>query len=247
MATDGNRNDSDHARSAATSISLLERARANDQGAWQRLIDVYGRLVYYWCRQTVPPGEIEDVYQEVFKAVVANLHTFRKDMPGQSFRGWLLAITNSKIADCFRRVNRQPAGTGGSTAFGWLQQIPESAYDSSAHSDSPNGTGDDVIMLGLLKSALDVVRSSVKEESSWESFWLTVVEGRNATEAAIEIGSTKNAVRHAKARLLNKLREELRHRLEELSELDDLGFAESRLEQMLTRLRDARPTYLAKT
>ena len=39
----------------ATSLSLLQRARANDQQAWARLTALYRPLVLFWCRQARCP------------------------------------------------------------------------------------------------------------------------------------------------------------------------------------------------
>src|SRR5262245_64154792 len=76
----------------ATPLSLLQRARANDQQAWDRLTALYRPLVLFWCRQAhCPAAEAEDVAQEVFAAVAAGLGGLRHDRPGDTFRGWLRA------------------------------------------------------------------------------------------------------------------------------------------------------------
>src|SRR5262249_61127710 len=36
--------------STSTSRSLLERVRADDPAAWERLVGLYSPLVYHWCR-----------------------------------------------------------------------------------------------------------------------------------------------------------------------------------------------------
>ena len=38
--------------SSSTSTSLLRRVRANQAEAWARLVDLYGPLVWHWCRQS---------------------------------------------------------------------------------------------------------------------------------------------------------------------------------------------------
>src|SRR5262245_30649124 len=80
-----------------TPLSLLERARAADQQAWHRLAALYQPLVLFWCRQAgCPPTESEDVAQEVFAAVATGLGSFRRDRPGDTFRGWLRGITRNQ-------------------------------------------------------------------------------------------------------------------------------------------------------
>src|ERR1043166_3893337 len=94
-----------------TSPSLLLRVQANDQIAWTRLVDLYAPLVYHWCRRAqLGPEDTGDVFQETFRAVSQHIHAFRRDRPGDSFRGWLRTITQNKIRDHFRRIADEPRG-----------------------------------------------------------------------------------------------------------------------------------------
>src|SRR6187402_1207192 len=109
-----------------TSLSLLQRARSNDQDAWTRITNLYRPLVRFWCRQAhCPEAEIEDVGQEVFAAVANGLGVFRHDRPGDSFRGWLRGITRNQVLLYFRRNQGRPRQEGGSEALGRLQELPE--------------------------------------------------------------------------------------------------------------------------
>ena len=58
----------------ATSTSLLQRMQCGDVEAWQRLVDLYAPLIYYWCHQSgLRDEDAGDVVQEVFKSVVTSL------------------------------------------------------------------------------------------------------------------------------------------------------------------------------
>jgi RNA polymerase sigma-70 factor (ECF subfamily) len=71
------------------SSSLLERLREKDVEAWKRLTDLYGPLVYSWCRRAdLAPADAADVMQEVFIAVSRAIKTFRRDLRGGTFNGW---------------------------------------------------------------------------------------------------------------------------------------------------------------
>jgi RNA polymerase sigma-70 factor (ECF subfamily) len=48
-------------------------------------------------------------------------------------------------------------------------------------------------------------------ERTWQTFWLTAVEGRGAPAAAAELGMSSVAVRIAKSRVLARLRAEADH------------------------------------
>src|SRR5262249_20637092 len=99
--------------STATSRSLLERVKADDPAAWDRLVGLYAPLVYRWCRRwDLPDQEIADVFQDVFQAVAAHIGGFRRERPQDTFRGWLRTITQNKVRDHFRRQGREPGGAG---------------------------------------------------------------------------------------------------------------------------------------
>src|SRR5439155_600682 len=112
--------------STATSRSLLDRVKADDAGAWERLVSLYAPLVFRWCRRwDLRDQDIADVLQEVFQAVVAHIVQFRKERPGDTFRGWLWKIARNKVHDHFRRLGREAQGVGGSDALQRLARLPE--------------------------------------------------------------------------------------------------------------------------
>src|SRR4051812_43084854 len=75
-----------HGSGGATSLSLLERVRGNQAGAWERLVDLYAPLVYHWCRRAgLSADDAADVFQEVFRAVTAHIAEFRRDRAGDTF------------------------------------------------------------------------------------------------------------------------------------------------------------------
>src|SRR5262249_61199699 len=92
-----------------TSLTLLERLRANEPDAWRTLVHLYSPLVYYWCaRARVLGADADDVVQEVFQAVATHIADFRRDRKGDTFHGWLRVITKNMIRLHFRRHGRQP-------------------------------------------------------------------------------------------------------------------------------------------
>src|SRR5438309_6313042 len=103
--------------STATSRTLLERVKADDAAAWDRLVGLYAPLVYRWCRRyDLPEQEVADVFQDVFQAVASHIAGFRRERPGDTFRGWLRTITRNKVHDHLRKLRREPAGAGGTEA-----------------------------------------------------------------------------------------------------------------------------------
>jgi|SRR5262245_11089648 len=190
--------DGGRSSSTATSRSLIARAREHDPGAWERMVALYAPLVLHWCRRWgLPAADAADVFQDVFQSVAAHLGGFRRDRAGDTFRGWLRAITRNKVNDHFRRRQKEPGAVGGSEARMLLAQLPEVVpvdEDEAEHV--------------ILHRALDLVRDEF-EPRTWQAFWRTAVEGRPAADVGAELGMSAGAVRVAKSRVLHRLRAEL--------------------------------------
>jgi RNA polymerase sigma-70 factor (ECF subfamily) len=187
----------------STSRSLLAGARQDDPTAWERIVKLYAPLVASWCRRWgIAEQDLGDLLQEVFAAVAGHLGRFRKEQPGDTFRGWLLTIVRNKVCDHHRRRAREPAATGGTEAAIHMQQIPELALDDLPECD------DTLLVDELLLKALDSIRGEFQERT-WQAFWRVVVEGRSAGDAGAELDMKPGAVRVAKSRVLMRLRREL--------------------------------------
>ena len=128
----------DRAEPGSTSSSLLGRVKAGESDAWGRLVELYGPTVYRWCRQCGwAADDAADVCQEVFGSVASNVGRFRREQPGDSFRGWLWTITRNKAQDHFRRRAGEPNVQGGSGHRDFLAALPAASSQSSASSEPP--------------------------------------------------------------------------------------------------------------
>src|SRR5216683_6662781 len=77
---------------------LLQRG---DRDACRALLDDIGPSVMQFLRRRVAdPGELEDVYQEVFLALYEARHSYQ---PGRPLEPWLFAIARNIAADHTRR------------------------------------------------------------------------------------------------------------------------------------------------
>jgi RNA polymerase sigma-70 factor (ECF subfamily) len=185
----------------STSLSLLQRVRHRNQDAWDRLFKLYAPLVDHWCRTWDVYGpDADDIRQEVFQAVASNLETFRRDRPGDTFRGWLRVITRRKFLDYCRRRQRQPVADGGSAAQLRLLNVPE--LEDAPAEDSPDAVKQ------LHHRALALIRDQF-EDRTWQAFWRTSVDGHSPLDVGRDMGMTPAAVRKAKSRVLRRLKEEL--------------------------------------
>jgi RNA polymerase sigma-70 factor (ECF subfamily) len=188
------------ADSQRTSRSLLQRARARDPEAWQRLVVLYEPLVRHWCRRGgVAAQDIDDVVQEVFAKAFAVLDAFRHSAPADTFRGWLHGVTRHRILEHFRRVRRQITATGGSDAQSLILKQPELPAEPDDQERALYGQ--------LYRRALELIRGEF-EVRTWQMFWRSVIDGLPTAAVAAELGVTAAAVRQARSRVLRRLREE---------------------------------------
>jgi RNA polymerase sigma-70 factor (ECF subfamily) len=189
--------------SRRTSLSLLVRARSGNDEAWRRLVELYAPLVRHWCRQFgLPAAETDDVAQEVFAAAVRSLSDFRRDRPGDTFRGWLRGIARNRLLEWVRRRQSEPPGAGGTTMHRYLEDVPD---PGDGGGDCPADAG---AISDLLHRALEMVRGEF-EHRTWQAFWQTVVDGRLPRDVALDLGMTRSAVRMAKSRVLRRVRQEV--------------------------------------
>jgi RNA polymerase sigma-70 factor (ECF subfamily) len=189
--------------STTTSRSLLERVKSDESEAWDQLVSLYAPLVYQWCRGwSLREQDTTDIFQEVFQAVAVHISGFRKQREGDTFRGWLRTITRNKVHDYFRRRSREPEGVGGSEAQAHLAQLsaPQPRGESSLSEEQGERA--------LMARALELIRREFAERT-WQAFWRTAIDGRSAPEVAAELSMNAGAVRVAKSRVLQRLREEL--------------------------------------
>jgi RNA polymerase sigma-70 factor (ECF subfamily) len=186
-----------------TSLTLLGRLRAADGDAWTRLVALYGPLVRYWLvRGGATEADAEDLVQEVFRVVSQALPAFRRDRPGDTFRGWLRGVARIVLLRHGRAIRRQPRAAGGTDALEHMNAIPAAASAGGADDDEPAERN------ALYRRALELVRGEF-EAKTWRMFWASTVESRPPAEVAAELGVSSAAVRQAKSRVLRRLKEEV--------------------------------------
>ena len=109
---------------SSISATLLD-GRARQPEAWGRLVDLFGPVIYGWCRQAgLTRDDAPDVVQEVFGAVALHIQAFSRDRPGESFTAWLSTLTRNMIRDYFRSRRGRAVAEGGSAAQQHLLEIP---------------------------------------------------------------------------------------------------------------------------
>jgi RNA polymerase sigma-70 factor (ECF subfamily) len=189
----------DTGAASATPASLLLRLRSpGNEAAWEQLLVLYGPTVEHWCRRAgLSAEDAADIRQEVFQAVVRSIADFHRDRPGDSFRGWLYAITRTRLLD--HRRARHPEASGGTDALHQLEEVP-----AEEPADSDILTRD---RRELYQRAVRLIQSEFTERT-WQAFWRVTVEDQAPADVAADLGLTPGAVYIAKSRVLKRLRQE---------------------------------------
>jgi RNA polymerase sigma-70 factor (ECF subfamily) len=185
-----------------TSMSLIRRAQVSDETAWLTLTEVYGPLIYFWCRKNgLSPDDAADIFQEVFRALAKHLPTFRKERDTDSFRGWLWTITRNKIRDLHKVRNGKAVAVGGSNALRRLAELPEELPSDLSRTGE---TG----LAAVIRQIMDSVCETF-EPKTWQAFWRVAIDDIPAAVVAIELEISIDSVYQAKSRVIRKLRPKL--------------------------------------
>lgn len=184
-----------------TSTSLFERLRSKHPAAWDRLVDLYGPLVYVWCRRWgLQPCDAENLGQETFLKVAQHLEQFRRDRPDDTFRGWLYRIARNGYLDRLRQQGREIEFIGqGSEAERLMDEMA-----ARCEGDGEQSNNDETAE--LYGRALDLIRDEFSERD-WEACQ-GLLNGLPAQTVAHSLGVSANVVYLAKSRILRRLREE---------------------------------------
>jgi DNA-directed RNA polymerase specialized sigma24 family protein len=97
----------------------------------------------------VSEADAADVSQDVFAAVARHIADFRRERPGDSFRGWLWTITRNKVRYHWRRLADEVradstipgrAARHSSTTKGHSQPFYGASRQSEFSSPDPSGS-----------------------------------------------------------------------------------------------------------
>jgi RNA polymerase sigma-70 factor (ECF subfamily) len=192
-------------RSDATRPSLLVRIKdPRDREAWDQFVEIYAPVVYQMARRRgLQDADAADLTQDVLRSVSGAVGRLDYDRSKGTFRSWLYTVTRNALNTFFDAQRRWPRGTGDSAVQEWLEGRSGEEEESAAW--------DREYQRRLLTYAAEQVRPSF-EESTWQAFWQTAVDGDGGKEVARRLGMSLGAVYIAKSRVLSRIKEHI-HRL----------------------------------
>lgn len=173
-----------------TRPSMLLRLRDDhDESAWQTFVDVYGRLVYRYCRRRgLQDADAVDVMQDVLVQVSRSMPGFAYNPHRGKFRGWLATVTRNKL-------NRF-----------WKRTV---ATSQLAEADAPathDVQWDDEYHQMLLAAAVQHIRPCF-EPLTWQAFESVWFDQLDAAETARRLNLPIERVYVAKSRVLKRLQQ----------------------------------------
>lgn len=182
------------------SSCVLGQVKAKDPQAWERMVKLYGPMIYRWARRAgLQSADSADTVQEVFRAVALYIGEFEAERMAEGFRAWLWTITKNTLTDHFRKQSGA-AGTGEDAFEATVAHEPELPEPDDLQTPSPD--------VAMVHRVLHNIRPDF-DDTTWEAFWQMAVMNRSSAEAAESLNMSKSAVRQAKYRILKRLREEL--------------------------------------
>ncbi len=187
--------------SMTTSLSLLERMKADDQVAWERFVKIYTPLVYAWCRKTgLSADDSNDVSSDVIRLVFEKIDKFD---PGK-FRAWLRTLTRNKVMDFYRKNQKHFNAIGGSKNKAAMDQII--APDVEVLDDDEDSLTEDTTFLYI--KVWELIRDGFPDHY-WKVIEQYVINELPARKVAEENKISQDAVYQIKRRVLTRIRNEL--------------------------------------
>ena len=156
---------------------LIAAAVRGDRGAFGELYSRYARMVHGILLARVPPGDAEDLVQDVFVSAMRQLRLLRT---AAAFRGWLAAIARNRAMDYFRDSRHR------------------ASLDEQVEREHGTATGQKAF------EVLDAIRAL--PEAYRETLILRLVEGMTGPEIAARTGLTPESVRVNLCRGMKMLR-----------------------------------------
>ncbi|MEX2579100.1 MAG: sigma-70 family RNA polymerase sigma factor [Verrucomicrobiales bacterium] len=201
---------------ARTRMSLIERlADWEDQRTWDDFYQTYWRLIYgVSVKSGLGRDEAFDVVQETVLSVAKQWKKGRTYDPEKgSFKTWLMNITRWRIADQFRKKQRNPAAANqaGGTLDGEGELRDTATIDRLAGED-----GADVLermwenewMANLSEVAIERVKKLVSPKQ-FQIFHSYVIKEWDTARVKSELGVSQSQVYLAKHRVGALIKKEI--------------------------------------
>jgi len=190
-----------------TRESLLMRVGdpANAE-AWREFAAIYRPAVYRLARRRgLQDADAEDLSQRVLVAISQKIAKWRPTSPRGAFRAWVTIIARNLAINALTRT-RIDSAKGGTSVVDRLARQPARDEPDNALT---GGEFDEEYRRAVFRLASDQIRGEF-QESTWQAFWLTAVEGVPIADAARRLGKSEGVVYAGRSRVMRRLKEKVR-------------------------------------
>ena len=190
-----------------TRLTLIQRAKGQDELAWKEFTEFYKKLIYYILnRLNVPLPEIEDLTQEILLKLWRGLKSYE---PGQcKFRTWLSTVIRNTAYTHLNKAN---------SYNNMKHDLKETQGDTTAYTEPEM---DKVIdrewKLYLSNMAMERL-SKTFSENIITAFKMGL-EGVSAEDSAEQLGMTVRSIYSLRSRVKKVFLREVRTLMEEYEE-----------------------------
>jgi RNA polymerase sigma-70 factor (ECF subfamily) len=191
--------------SPETRPSLLVRIRdSRDDRAWAEFVDAYAPLIHgFACKQSLQDADAADLTQDVLRAVARAARRLEYDPRRGSFRSWLFTAVRNHLRN-FRAARARRCQASGDSA------VQEMLLAQPAPEEDQAALWEQEYERRQFAWAAERVRAQV-QDSTWQAFWRTAVEGESGQEVAAALGMSVAAVYLAKSRVMARLKEQIKY------------------------------------
>ncbi|MEL7497769.1 MAG: RNA polymerase sigma factor [Planctomycetota bacterium] len=176
---------------------LLQIREPENREAWEEFVEIYRPVVF---RMALAKGlqhvDALDLVQTVFISIAGSISKWEKRDGKTRFRNWLLRIAKNATLNALTRRPPDQAIGGDTVAY---ELVNHAAEDSNEASQLDLEYGRQIYL-----RAAEQVRNSVNE-STWQAFELTAVQGISIASAASELGKSVGVIYAARSRVMKQL------------------------------------------
>ena len=190
-------------KSRPTRQNLIKALQSDEQSelAWEDFLEIYEELILDWlAQQGVQYSDAEDIRQEVMTTVYKEIVHFEHNGREGAFRRWLRQITAHRAKRLWDSKSRQQKENSSLD----LAEMADGLADDSTPLSRKWDQDHDAYVLSELLDRLGERFS----ETSLSAFQSVVIEQRDATEVAEELGISLGALRVAQHRVMRALKKQ---------------------------------------
>jgi RNA polymerase sigma-70 factor (ECF subfamily) len=187
-----------------TSFTLLQKLRdPNDAAAWDRFVELYLPLLFFWARKLPAAGaDPADLVHDVFVKLMQELPKSSYDPAFGGFRSWLRSVCQNHWRDHRRKRAHH------------VVQADDAQLEALAAADDGLERFWNEDYNSLLACAAFRLLEGEFDPITRAAFVEVVLNDCPVTEVARQFGLTPNAISMRKFRVVRRLRQELAEFLE---------------------------------